>query len=100
MKTFNRPIIIGRLGQDPELKGDVAMFTVSNSTIRDGVEEVMWHKIRAFGNQAKLCVEYLHKGDLCCIEGTLSNHTYEKDGKVHHSQSIIVERITFLASKR
>lgn len=104
MKTFNRTIIIGRLRQSPKVKstakGDVAEFMLYNSTISNGVEQIQWHRIAAFGKQATLCAEHLHKGDLCCIEGRLDTHTYEKDGEIRYSQIIIAERITSLSSKR
>lgn len=105
MGVYNKTILIGRLGQEPTLehspkKGDVAVFTITNNSLHNGEEVVQFHKISAFGNQAKLCVEYLHKGDLCCIEGRLDTYTYEKDGVVCYSQSIIAEHITFLTSRK
>lgn len=104
MAAYNKTIIIGRLGCDPELhKGsdaDYCNFTVCNSTLKDGVEDVQWHNIAAFGKQAKLCSDYLHKGDLCCIEGRIDRKEYEKDGETKYSAIIIAERITFLSSKR
>ena len=102
--TFNRTIIIGRLGHDPELKqgpkAEFARFSLSNSTFRDGQEEVQWHSICAFGKQARLCHDHLHKGDLCCIEGRLDKRGYLKNGEKHYSQIIIADHITFLSSKR
>ena len=105
MGIYNKTILIGRLGQDPVLehlstKGDVAKFTVVNTTMVGGIEDCeLSHKISAFGKQATLCAEYLHKGDLCCIEGRLDTYTYEKDGVVKYAQTIIAEHITFLTSK-
>lgn len=103
--SLNKTIIIGRLGNDPELhqgpKSEYARFSIADSTIsKDGQETVQWHRICAFGKQAHLCHEYLHKGDLCCIEGRLDSKSYEKDGQKHASYSIIAERITFMSSKR
>ena len=103
--TFNKTIIIGRLGFDPELKQgkntSYTRFSLSNNSItKDGQSEVQWHKICAFGKQATLCHKYLHKGDLCCIEGRLDSRSYEKNGQKQYSSSIIAERITFLNSKR
>ena len=104
MAAYNKTIIIGRLGNDPELrtdgKADYCEFTLSNCTLKDGVEEVPWHHLAAFGKQAKLCAEYLHKGDLVCVEGRVDRKKYEKDGETKHSVTIIAERITFLTSKR
>lgn len=102
--TFNRTIIIGRLGCDPELKqgpkAEYACFSLSNSTFRDGQEEAQWHNICAFGKQAHLCHEHLHKGDLCCIEGRLDSRSYTKNGEKYYSQVIIADHITFLDTRK
>lgn len=102
--TFNRTIIIGRLGCDPELKqgpkAEYAHFNLSNSTFRDGQEEVQWHSICTFGKQAHLCHDHLHKGDLCCIEGRIEKKAYMHKGETMYKQTIIAERITFLATKK
>lgn len=102
--SLNKAIIVGRLGKDPELrqgpKFQYADFDISNTSFSNGQEEVQWHRIRSFGRQAEIVHEYLHKGDLCCIEGRIDDQTYEKDGEKRFSQSIIAERITFLSTKR
>lgn len=95
--SFNKTIIIGRLGQEPVFKAgaktDTARFTLCNSVVKDGKEEVQWHNIVSFGRQANLVMEHLHKGDLVCIEGRL-------DSKAYSAERIIAERMTFLASKK
>ena len=102
--TYNKTIIIGRLGCDPELKQgsktEYTRFSLSNSTFHDGQEEVQWHHICAFGKQARICNEHLRKGDLCCIEGRLDSRGYMKNGEKVYSQSIVAEKVTFLSSKR
>ena len=102
--TFNKTILIGRLGCNPEMRGEgdkrYVKFTICNTTIKDGIEDVQFHNICAFGKQADLCAQYLNKGDLCCIEGRLDRYCYEKDGVKKESVSIIAEHITFLTSKR
>lgn len=103
-KAYNKTIIISRLGNDPEFhaggKADHCKFTLSNSTIKDGVEEVQWHHIAAFGKPAKVCAENLRKGGLCCIEGRIDSKDYEKDGETKYSMLIVAERITFLSRKK
>ena len=103
--SYNKTIIIGRLGFDPELKQGkttaYTRFSLSNNNVsKEGQSEVQWHKICAFGKQADLCHKYLHKGDLCCIEGRLDSRSYEKNGQKQYTSSIIAERITFLNNKR
>lgn len=96
MNTFNKTILIGRVVRKPELsqlKGDVVMatFTLTNSTVKDGREEVQYHRVRAFGNCAKQCTEQLGPKDLVCVEGRLN---WKKNGQL---DSVIVERMTFLS---
>lgn len=99
MAMHNKTIIIGRLGEDPELKLQSkaefqTAFYIYNCVIVDGEEVKQWHKIAAFGKQAKLCTDYLHKGDLCCVEGRLDIDTHTEPYKT----ILIAERITFLSA--
>ena len=104
-RSYNKTILIGRLGADPELKtggkSDYANFSICNSSVdKEGREEVQWHRVKAFGKQAHLCKDYLHKGDLCCVEGRLDAHSCEKNGEKRIANSIILEKLTFLTPKR
>ena len=91
-KVFNRTIIVGRLGNSPALNdadGDCyTMFKLANTNVdQNGNSNVEWHDIKAVGKQARVCCEYLNKGDLCCIEGhVIDDH-------------ILAERVTFLKKK-
>lgn len=104
-KSYNRTIIIGRLGEKPELKKmksgtDYCRFWISNCTFQDGQEIVQWHEIMTVGKQARVCAEHLDKGDLCCIEGRLDIETLMDGGEKKYKQLIIAERITFLSRKK
>jgi len=103
-KTFNKTILIGRLGQDPTFKQtektDITHFSICQTIRQNDKESTQWHRICAFGKQAQLCYKYLHKGDLCCIEGRLDSSSYTKNGEKKYVQSIIAENITFLSSSR
>lgn len=113
-KSYNKTIIIGRLGKDPELstrkkakresdisqQPDFASFTLLNSTVDQYRNEIIQsHDIHAFGKQAILCHEHLHKGDLCCVEGRIDERMigHCKPGQF---PTIIAERITFLSSRK
>lgn len=85
---FNKTILIGRLDQNPVYNSDCASFEVLNTLFKDGKEDIITHKILSYGKQAKLVMKHLSKGDLCCIEGSLSD------------TGIICERLTFLQHKR
>lgn len=98
----NHTIIIGRLCQTPELESRgmceaFTEFSISHSTVKpNGEEEIMYHRIAAFNKQARIIVENLHKGDLCCIEGRI-DQTFHED-KI--SILIVAEKITFLSSRK
>jgi single-strand DNA-binding protein len=105
--SFNKTIIIGRLCNDPvytepdgqKVKVEMAKMKIQNTNIdKEGNEIADYHDIVSFGNQAKLSQKYLHKGDLCCIEGRLDRQVYEKEGKV--KAIIVAERITFMSSRK
>jgi len=85
---FNKTVLIGRLAENPVYDTDCASFVVLNSIIRNGVEDIVKHKILSYGKQAKVVMKYLNKGDLCCVEGSLDD------------SAIICERLTFLQHKR
>ena len=62
-RSYNKTILIGRLGADPELKtggkSDYANFSICNSSVdKEGREEVQWHRVKAFGKQAHLCKDH------------------------------------------
>ena len=106
--TYNRTILIGRLGEKPELKTikksgkntEYTEFRMCNSTFNNGVEQIQWHKILAFGKQARLITEQLNKGDMCCIEGSLDKKMYEEDGEKLYAIAVIAQRITFVPKRR
>lgn len=112
-KTYNKTIIIGRLGNDPEMTEtkslnletgkplEIAKFKLSNTVMRDGKEEIQWHDLAVFGKQAILCHDYLHKGDLCCVEGRLDRQHYKsQDGEEIFKTTIIAEHITLLSPSK
>ena len=68
---FNKAMLIGRLGKDPDMKytpsGDpVCAFTLATSHGKDKTE---WHNIKAWKKLAEVCGEYLKKGSLIYCEG-------------------------------
>jgi len=109
--SVNKAILIGNLGKDPELKytpGGQAVATFSLATTdrwtgQDGQknERTVWHNIVAWGKQAELVKEYLHKGRQVYIEGRIDNRSYDKkdgSGKGYISE-VVLQNIQFLGSK-
>jgi single-strand DNA-binding protein len=102
--------LIGRLGQDPEIKilekgNKVAKFSLATDDIhidKDGnrVTHAEWHNIVAWGNLADRCEKYLKKGKEIALDGRLTYHNWEdKNGSKHTSAEIVVNELLFIGTK-
>jgi single-strand DNA-binding protein len=109
MGGINRVILIGRLGRDPDDRvtsggTKVSNFSLATDRFRNGdggtQKFTEWHRIVAFGKTAEHCNQYLAKGRLVCIEGSLQTRSWEKPpGEKHYTTEVIASRVTFLDSK-
>jgi single-strand DNA-binding protein len=100
----NKGVLIGRVGNLPEVKQvtetfKVAKFSLATSKKVKGEQVTEWHNIVAFEQRASLIESYVNKGDLIYIEGELKTRSWEKDGTRHYMTEIIVDRIDFLTPK-
>jgi len=99
-------MIIGRLGQDPDLKGtpngtQVCNFSVATTESwkdKNGnkQEKTEWHRIVVWGKLAEICGQYLSKGRQVYIEGSLQTRSWEKDGVKRYSTEINAKTVQFL----
>ena len=105
----NNVKLIGRLGQDPEVKtldkgNKIAKFSLATSdsfTGKDGnrQEQTQWHNIVVWGNLAGICEKYLKKGKEIAIDGRLTYRTWEdKNGTKHISSEIVANDFLFVGS--
>jgi len=107
MGTINKVILIGRLGKDPEERTTaggtrVSSFSLATDTYHGSNTEktTEWHRIVVFGKIAEQCNQYLSKGRLICIEGSLQTRSWEKSpGEKHYMTEVVASRVTFLDSK-
>jgi len=99
--SMNKVILIGRLGQDPKLTylpsgAPVTEFTVATDESfknRDGQKEerTEWHRIKVFGKQAEICSNYLAKGRLVYIEGSIRTRSWDdQQGQKRYITEIVV----------
>lgn len=93
--VLNKAQIIGRLGQDPQTVSDgvVRLNVATTETWKDREsgerrEKTEWHQVSLFGKLAEVATNYLRKGSLVYIEGSLETRKYDKDGVTHYSTSI------------
>ncbi|MDR1776761.1 MAG: single-stranded DNA-binding protein [Desulfovibrio sp.] len=107
---LNKVMIIGRLGRDPELRytqsgSPVATLNIATDesyTDRDGnkVERTEWHRVTAFQRQAETCSNYLSKGSLVYVEGSLVTRKWQdQNGQDKYSTEIRAQRVLFLDRK-
>ena len=99
--TLNKVLLIGRLGQDPEMRTtqngqSVATFSIATNEswrTKDGEqqERTDWHNCVAFGATAEKYIgPYVKKGMLVSIEGTLQTRSWEgKDGNKRYTTEVI-----------
>lgn len=108
--SVNKAILIGRLGQDPELRYTpggkaVCSFSLATSerwTGQDGQknESTTWHNIVSWGRQAEVMKEYLTKGQQVYIEGRIDNRSYEdKEGQKKYRSEVVVQNFQFLGTR-
>jgi single-strand DNA-binding protein len=105
--SVNKVIVVGRLGQAPEVKAvgttSVAKFSVATSETwtKDGQkqERTEWHRVVVWGKMAENCGKYLDKGRQVYVEGKLQTRSWEdKDGTKKYSTEIVASTVTFLGS--
>jgi single-strand DNA-binding protein len=108
--SVNKAILIGNLGKDPELRYTpsgraVASFSLATTerwTGQDGQksESTTWHNIVAWGKQAEVIKEYLHKGRQVYIEGRIANRSYDdKDGNKRYVSEVVVQNFQFIGNR-
>lgn len=108
--SVNKVILVGRLGKDPELKytpsgAPVAKFSLAtDESFKDRTGEKQnrteWHNIVAWNKLAEICGEYLTKGKLIYIEGSIRSRQWQdQSGNKRTSYEIIANQMQMLGSK-
>jgi len=108
--TVNKVILVGRLGRDPELKytpsgAPVAKFSLAtDERYKDQTGEwqdrTEWHNIVVWSKLAETCGQYLTKGKLVYIEGTIRSRQWQdQTGNKRTSYEIVANRMQMLGSK-
>jgi len=111
MAGINKVILIGRLGQDPEVRYTpdgtaVANFSIATSeewkdkNSGEKRERTEWHRIVAWRRLGEICGEYLSKGRQVYIEGRIQTRSWEdKDGNKRYTTEIIASDVQFLGGR-
>lgn len=107
---INKAILIGNLGQDPEVRYSqtgtpIASFSIATTETwkkQDGSkeEQTEWHRIVAFGRLGEICGEYLSKGSKVYIEGRIQTRKWEdKDGNTRYTTEIVAREMKMLSPR-
>lgn len=107
----NRVTLVGRLGNDVELRytpngkpiARLRIATDSSHAGADGsrVKKTDWHSLVVFGSTATACANYLVKGSLVYVEGSLRTRKWTGEDKVErYSTEVIARLVRFLDSRR
>ena len=107
---INKVILVGNLGQDPEVKytaGGAAVTTLSLATSESwkdkdtgsDQEKTEWHRVVLWRRLAEIAGEYLKKGSKVYIEGQLQTRKWEQDGQTRYTTEVIGRDMQFLDSR-
>jgi len=106
--SVNKVILIGRLGKDPEVRSipsgtTLARFSIATDekfTDKSGEkqERTEWHNIVAWAKLAEICGQYLKKGKLVYIEGSLRTDSWEdkETGVKKYRTEIVAQNMKML----
>jgi single-strand DNA-binding protein len=110
MASVNKVILIGNLGKDPEIRTtpqgtSLARFSVATTTTwkdNSGAkqERTEWHDVVAWERLAQICGEYLHKGKMVYVEGSLQTRSWEDDkGQKRYKTEIKASNVVMLSPR-
>ena len=108
--SLNKVMIIGRLGQEPELKYtpsgapvcNFSMATTESWSDKSGQkqEKTEWHRIVVWGKLAEICNQYLWKGRQAYVEGRLQTRSWEgQDGNKRYTTEVNASNVQFIGDK-
>lgn len=106
----NKVILIGHLGNDPEVRYTqsgkaVCNFRLATSERRRSGEtgereaRTEWHNIVVWEKLAELCKEYLRKGRQAYVEGRLQTRQWnDRDGNRRYTTEVVANQVVFLGA--
>lgn len=115
--SYHTLVLVGRLGQAPEMRympNGQAVVNFSVATDRtyknangEQVRVTTWFRVSVWGKQAESCNQYLTKGSMVLIEGTLNPdketgrpRIWESNGKTGANYEVNAEVVRFLSAQK
>jgi single-strand DNA-binding protein len=108
--SVNKVILVGRLGQNPEVRYTPAGAAVANFSVATNEswldksgqkqERTEWHKVVVWGKIAETCGQYLAKGRQVYLEGKLQTRQWQdKDGQTKYTTEVQAQTVQFLGGQ-
>jgi single-strand DNA-binding protein len=108
--SFNKVILVGNVGKDPEIrrfenniKASFSLATSETYTPKGGekVTQTEWHNIVAWRRLAELAENYIRKGTQILVEGKLRYRSYDdRDGNKRYVVEVEADTIQLLGRKQ
>ena len=107
MKSVNKVILLGNVGQAPEVKDNpggtlrAAVSIATNVRVKKGdkwEDKTEWHRVVLFGRLAEVARDYLRKGSKVYVEGKLRTYKWDDNGTTRYSTNITVTDLNLLDS--
>ena len=109
--SFNKVILVGNLGRDPELRytpqgTPVCSFSMATNERRkdktgEMQDQTTWFRVTLWGRQAETASQYLTKGRPVYIEGRLRVEEWtDRDGKARHTLEVHATDMQFIGGGR
>ena len=104
-RGINKVILVGNLGQDPEIRympngNAVANFSVATSEswkdkqTGENRDKTEWHRIVVFGKLAEIVGEYVKKGTQVYLEGQLQTRKWQdQSGQDHYTTEVVINSL-------
>lgn len=110
MAGVNKVILVGNLGQDPEIRymadgTAVTTFRIATSEswkdkqTGEKREQTEWHRIVAWRRLGEICGQYLSKGSQVYVEGKMQTRSWEKDGVTRYTTEVVASTVQFLGGR-
>lgn len=109
--SVNKILLLGNLGSDPDVRevngGKIAKFRLATTdrayTNKQGVqvpEQTQWHSCIAFGKQADIISQFIHKGTKLFVEGKMKYGKYtDNQGIERWTADVIIDNFEILTPK-
>ena len=110
-RGINKVILVGNLGQDPEVRYTQSGSAVCNITVAtsetwkdkntgEPVETTEWHRVVMFRRLAEIAAEYLTKGAKVYIDGRLQTRKWQdQQGQDRYTTEIVADQMQMLDSR-